>query len=251
MLEGGCGRGQYVAYYTARGARVVGLDFAGDALAELRNRQPHLSLCIGDVGELPFREASFDLYYSGGVVEHFEKGPEAALQEAHRVLRADGVLLVSVPYLSPLRRILSYVRRRDRRFLANAGADDQNWAGRFYQYAFARQEFEGILQRCGFRVRFVQGYAILWGLAEFPGVASMLALATRTLCVTASAVPAPKQSTPGPTGGAAPSLLKRLIVSEDEHVPVVGRVIPFLRWACANMMMYVCVPDPSARTTTA
>jgi len=32
MLEGGCGRGQYVAYYTARGVNVVGLDFAREWL---------------------------------------------------------------------------------------------------------------------------------------------------------------------------------------------------------------------------
>src|SRR5438445_1830908 len=55
MLEGGCGRGQYVVYYRARGCRVVGLDFARDALARLRVRQPNLPLCVGDVSALPFQ----------------------------------------------------------------------------------------------------------------------------------------------------------------------------------------------------
>src|SRR5947207_2994273 len=76
MLEGGCGQGHYVAYYTARGVRVVGLDFAQGALRALRARDPNLALCAGDVAVLPFRDETFDLYYSGGVVEHFEAGAE-------------------------------------------------------------------------------------------------------------------------------------------------------------------------------
>ena len=37
MLEGGCGMGQYLAYYAARGRRVIGLDFA---FSTLRNFTP-------------------------------------------------------------------------------------------------------------------------------------------------------------------------------------------------------------------
>ena len=36
MLEGGCGMGNYVAYYSARGFNVVGLDFAQRALTTQR-----------------------------------------------------------------------------------------------------------------------------------------------------------------------------------------------------------------------
>ena len=63
MLEGGCGRGQYVAYYTARGAKVVGLDFAREWLEKIHAEAPALSLCAGDVGGLPFQDRAFDLYY--------------------------------------------------------------------------------------------------------------------------------------------------------------------------------------------
>src|SRR5947207_14256799 len=90
MLEGGCGMGQYVFYYAARGVRVVGLDFAGRTLACVHARYPNLTLCAGDVSALPFRDNSFDTYYSGGVVEHFEAGAEKALYEARRVLRPGG-----------------------------------------------------------------------------------------------------------------------------------------------------------------
>ena len=42
MLEGGCGRGQYVAYYAARGVDVTGLDFATDALNRLQRTKSGL-----------------------------------------------------------------------------------------------------------------------------------------------------------------------------------------------------------------
>ncbi len=111
LLEGGCGQGEYVVYERARGVWTVGLDFALDPLLALRALAPELPLVVGDVHALPFRDGSLPAYYSGGVVEHFEGGPEPALAEAHRVLAPDGILLVSVPYLSPLRRMLRWFRR--------------------------------------------------------------------------------------------------------------------------------------------
>jgi hypothetical protein len=42
------------------------------------------------------------------------------------------------------------------------------------------------------------------------------------------------------------SLLKRLAVAEDATVPGAGWVVRAGRWACANMMMYICTPDGAA-----
>ena len=137
MLEGGCGRGQYVLYYGTRGVNVVGIDFAARTLSRLKARTASVRVSVADVSALPFGDRSFDAYYSGGVVEHFEGGPRAALQEAARVLDDSGTLLVSVPYLSALRR-LSCWWRRDRVLVRGTREAPPLQGPTFWQYAFGR-----------------------------------------------------------------------------------------------------------------
>jgi SAM-dependent methyltransferase len=244
-LEGGCGRGQYVAYYTARGARVVGLDFAATTLQRLRRNHGDLRLCVGDVGRLPFRSASLKTYYSGGVVEHFEKGPLEALREARRVLTEDGVLLVSVPYQSPLRGLLAFSKGDRRRVGRTEEGAPQNRGGVFFQYAFTRREFTDVLEQAGFTIMRTQGYAIYFGLMELPLVGSLLGRVQRrrTISPSHAAVSPSAAESPLSAAPSAPSLAKRLLVREDVSVPVAGRAVKFLRWAAANMMMYVCTPS--------
>jgi len=244
VLEGGCGRGQYVAYYARQDVRMVGLDFATTTLSRLRRAHPDLRLCGGDVSRLPFRAGAFRAYYSGGVVEHFEAGPQEALREARRVLADDGVLLVSVPYLSPLRR-LGVIGRSDRRHVPRPVADSGG-KRRFFQYAFSRGEFSALLREAGFTVVRTQGYAILFGLMELPLVGRAIEAVQRRRQGHGSAPPPAPGAVAGhgkaQGGPSTEGMAKRLIVSEDASVPVLGLPIRLLRWAAANMMMYVCKP---------
>jgi SAM-dependent methyltransferase len=245
MLEGGCGLGHYLAYYAAHGRRVVGLDFAQRALKDLHTRQNHLDLCAGDVSRLPFADEIFDVYYSGGVVEHFEGGAENSLREARRVLKKNGFLLISVPYYNPLRRILSPLKRAEWRKLEQPEIDNgEAFAGKkFFQYAYRTGEFEKMVAEAGLRVIKKQGYAVLWGLYEIP-------LLNPT---GKSEFPKTDSAKTGKKIEAVDiqeiikerhlSMLKRLVVSEDETVPVLGLGVKFMHWFSANMMMYVCVRD--------
>lgn len=238
MLEGGCGMGNYVSYYSERGCSVVGVDFAQGALKALKRRRPAEKLCAGDVARLPFPDRTFDLYYSGGVVEHFEDGPEAALAEARRVLRDDGVLLISVPYLSPVRRLVS-LSRREWLMVDRPVAHGYRPCGyEFFQYAYSRAEFSRLLTRAGLRVIGHQGYAVLWGLSELPGFARFTVASGNEVQATA-----PSGSVSGLPHPKGMSLIRRLVVSEDATVPVLGLGVRLMRLLAANMMMYVCVRD--------
>ena len=244
MLEGGCGRAQYVAYYAARGATVIGLDFARDYLKAARREFPSLMLCAGDVGALPFADRTFDVYYSGGVVEHFEEGADRALAEARRVLKRDGVLMVSVPYFSPLRRMISAIGRSQWHRVDAPGVDSAPDDGlRFYQYAYTIPEFTRLLRAAGFRVVETRGYAMVWGLYDIGPIDRAAAWFARPFLrrrIERRAKPTLATLPCDGNGSRRVSLAKRLIVAEDDTVPGAGWLIRAGRWMCANMVMYVC-----------
>jgi len=146
VLEGGCGLGQIVHHLQARGLRVLGVDFAEQALRRAKAAHPELNLSVQDVRRLALADASVALYISLGVVEHFEQGPDECLREAARVVAAGGTLFVTVPYLNRVRRLREPFRRLVRRLRRMFGRPQEE----FYQYSFDRRAFEAILRRHGF-----------------------------------------------------------------------------------------------------
>jgi len=256
MLEGGCGNGQYVAFLASRGVQTIGLDFAQTTLKRLHSRKSDLRLCVGDVAALPFQNEVFDLYYSGGVVEHFESGPEPALREARRVMRAGGVFLVSVPYLNLVRRFMSPFRSgvwKNLRREEVQGSPEDEFA--FFQYVYSRSEFEQRLKQTGWRVIATQGYAVLWGLYDAPYLQKLVervlaggfgsSAQSNGASAASSLRNGEEDKTPLPGAKPShnsPSVMRRLVVSEDDTVPVAGLAVRLMRHVSANMMMYVCVP---------
>ncbi len=104
VLEIGAGHGGISCFMAAVGARsVVGIDvntkhlqvarsFA-QSLADKLGRQLPVSFMEMDALKLTFPDAQFDLVLGDNAFEHFQD-PRGVMQEAHRVLRPDGGLLV-------------------------------------------------------------------------------------------------------------------------------------------------------------
>ena len=241
MLEGGCGRANYVVHQQRRGVHAIGADFATTTLEEVRQRFPDTTLMASDVARLPLRDASIDAYYSGGVVEHFEGGPDDALAEAARVLKKHGAFLCSVPYFSPLRQVLSSKRVGRGDWQEVEGPTDAAWPrGRtFFQYAYRPKEFRSLLARHGFLVEEQLPYSILWGLYELPPL-RRLAGGGMDTSGPPTAYVANAESTGAESPPPSPSLLKRLVVSEDRSVPILGLGVRALGTAAANMIMFAC-----------
>ena len=94
VLDVGCGEKPYRRLFTAA-TSYVGLEIDhSDSLRPQRNRAD----CFYDGTRFPFDDREFDAVVTSQVLEHVF-APERFLMEMHRVLRDDGLLLVTVPFV--------------------------------------------------------------------------------------------------------------------------------------------------------
>jgi len=141
-LEAGCGAGYWVAALQKHGFPMEGIEYSRELVTLVNDRVPHVPVRWADALALDVSDATYSSYVSFGVVEHREAGPEPFLTEARRVLKPDGVLLLSVPNYGPVRRLK-----------AKLGLYEASQpAVPFFQYGFTATEFSRILSDTGFEV---------------------------------------------------------------------------------------------------
>lgn len=145
VLEGGCGKGEYVYLLTQAGYKCVGVDTAKNTVGEIRRAIPALDVRYGDVRKLDFPDNYFDGYWSLGVIEHFFSGFRSTLKEMARVIDPGGFLFITFPYMSPFRTIKAklglYPTRRFKK-----------QPRRFYQFALDHNKVVAKIEKAGFRL---------------------------------------------------------------------------------------------------
>jgi len=147
VVDVGCAFGYGTAALRGRSARrVVGVEPDPDHLREAARRYPQIRVLEGDATALPFEDGSADAVVMLDVLEHLPD-PRAALAEARRVLRRDGVVVVSVPHRGPLARIDALnlypsLQRRFRSWQPVEAADETGPEGHRH---FAVSELQGLL----------------------------------------------------------------------------------------------------------
>jgi SAM-dependent methyltransferase len=97
VLDAGCGPGRDANWLTERGARVVGVDFAGGQLRLAVDEAPGAQFAQGDLRSLPLRDDSVDGVWAVASLIHVpDEALDAALGELHRVCREGGTLFTSM-----------------------------------------------------------------------------------------------------------------------------------------------------------
>jgi SAM-dependent methyltransferase len=95
VLDIGCGVGSFLRLVAERGGRAYGLD-ASDALAAFaRSRVPEADVRVGEMEELPWDDATFDLV-TGFNSFFFADDMVAALREAGRVAKPGAPVVIQV-----------------------------------------------------------------------------------------------------------------------------------------------------------
>lgn len=100
ILDVGCGTGKTTRLLTRLGGRLTGLECGEAPLAAARSKSPvAVETFVEGVGqELPFNDASFDAICFFFSLHHIPVDRQVkALQEAHRVLRPNGVIYIFEP----------------------------------------------------------------------------------------------------------------------------------------------------------
>lgn len=149
LLDGGCGLGDWVLWFTRAGYPTLGLDVSKEVVGKLQTMFPDMQFAVGDIRETGLPADSIDVYFSWGTFEHFEEGFARVVSEAFRVLKPGGRLFVSTPFVNLRHAISGTLGGRWR-------LPPQTEARRFYQWRLTRGELATILARHGFAVEDVK-----------------------------------------------------------------------------------------------
>ena len=160
ILEGGCGLGQFVYSLTEAGYNCVGIDTAEETIAEIKQIFPHLDVRVMDVSRLDFPDNYFAGYWSLGVIEHFLEGYEKIMCEMLRVLKQGGYLFLTVPVISPLRKVKIKLN------LYPAWNNHKSAIEDFFQFAFNSVDIINDFERCGFKLVELRPYGGIKGLKD-------------------------------------------------------------------------------------
>ncbi|MBR9682920.1 class I SAM-dependent methyltransferase [Candidatus Woesearchaeota archaeon] len=101
ILDLGCGDGEYSEILAQNPHNHI---IALDANKNLCQRIPHknnLKVVHSDAHNLPFKNNSFDAVFCNTVLEHV-KEPNQIIKEIKRVLKPQGKLLISIPFLQEI-----------------------------------------------------------------------------------------------------------------------------------------------------
>jgi ubiquinone/menaquinone biosynthesis C-methylase UbiE len=171
VMEVGAATARDSVILAEEGAIPVALDYSHEALRLAREAAQRanvqLLLVCGDALALPFRDASIDLVFHQGVLEHF-RDPMPLLRENVRVLKDDGTLLVDVPQTvhiySLMKKILiamnvwfagwetQFTAGELADLLREAGMEPESTYGRFFSPSLAYRILRELLMKLGIRM---------------------------------------------------------------------------------------------------
>lgn len=94
ILDVGAGTGRVTVRLAHEGAHVTALDVSEEMLEVLIKKSHKIKTIVGDAEKLPCEDDSFDMIISTFVIVHLAD-PKRFFDEVYRVLRPDGVLIVT------------------------------------------------------------------------------------------------------------------------------------------------------------
>ena len=131
------------------GVQAYGLEYEQASVTHFKKRYPKRASWVfqGDASNVPYKDNTFDAVFSIGLIEHFvdEKFQIKMVREHTRLIKNDGVCLISVPWLNPIRTLLypyTVIKETIYRLLGKP----------FYQKIYSTRAFKRLLNKGGLRI---------------------------------------------------------------------------------------------------
>lgn len=98
VLDAGCGTG-LILRKLPKGT--IGIDINPRNIKKAKKHAPFAKVMLADIEKLPFKNETFSTIVTAEVIEH-QPDPGPSIKELKRVLKRNGVLIGSVPAISPI-----------------------------------------------------------------------------------------------------------------------------------------------------
>ena len=171
VMEVGAATARDSVILAEKGAISVALDYSHEALRLAREAAQRanvlLLLVCGDALALPFRDASIDLVFHQGVLEHF-RDPLPLLRENVRVMKEGGKALIDVPQTVHIYTLIKkaliamnvwfagwetqFTAGQLAELLREAGLEPESTYGRFFSPSLAYRVLRELLMKLGIRI---------------------------------------------------------------------------------------------------
>ncbi len=100
ILDVGCGKGGFLSSLRRSKNQLYGIDPDEESITQLHSSYPDIRTIVASGEELPLASSTFDLIFALDVIEH-TNNDQRIINEIFRVLKYNGVLILSVPYQNP------------------------------------------------------------------------------------------------------------------------------------------------------
>lgn len=143
-LDVGCASGYMISEIAKiyPGKQFLGIDVYDKAIAYASSAYPHIEFKVASAEKLPFKDESFDLILCYETIEHVEN-PQKALEEAKRVLKKDGTVILTMDSGNILFRVVWWFWEKTK---------GQVWQNA-HLHPFHHHELEKLILNNGFAVK--------------------------------------------------------------------------------------------------
>lgn len=144
LLDVGCGVGTFLKLAQASRWEVAGTEVS-DYAAQKCKEQLRISIFNGSLKKASFQENTFDAITMWHVLEHLSK-PLETLQEAHRILKKDSLLIIAVPNFKSILAKVKLLRQKGTQRIFRSDSNEP------HLYHFTSKTLKEILEKASFKV---------------------------------------------------------------------------------------------------